>query len=79
MTREARIKGGKKVINEDCLLECETGGFYKKPKGRWNKARKRGMIKENLNRIKPEIVILQETKRETLNERMIGSLWRVRS
>ena len=41
-------------------------------------ARKRGVIKGNLKRIRPDIVILLETKKESLNERWIGSMWKGR-
>lgn len=39
-------------------------------------ARKRGVIKETLTN--PDIVILQETKKEALNEKIICSVWKVR-
>ena len=41
-------------------------------------ARKRGLIKGNLKRIRPDIVILLETKKESFNERWIGSMWKGR-
>ena len=40
--------------------------------------RKRGVIKEYLNRINPDIVVLQETKKEEMDERWVGSLWKAR-
>ena len=40
--------------------------------------RYRGIIKDYLNRINPDIVILQETKKEVLDERWVRSLWKVR-
>ena len=41
--------------------------------------RKRGVIKENLLKMRPDIVLLQETKKEILEEKMVGSLWKARN
>ena len=40
--------------------------------------RKRGIITEYLNKINPDIVVLQETKKESLDERWVRSLWKAR-
>lgn len=49
----------------------------------WNvrgvgRAGKRGVIKEVLRSIGPDIVILQETKKERLDDKVVGSLWKSR-
>lgn len=40
--------------------------------------KKRGVIRESLKKIKPDIVILQETKKEALDEWVVGSVWKAR-
>ena len=39
---------------------------------------KRRVIKEMLCREKPDIVILQETKKETIDNKLVSSLWGIR-
>ena len=41
--------------------------------------RKRGVIKENLLKMRLDIVLLQETKKETLEDKVVGSLWKARN
>ncbi|KAL5583298.1 hypothetical protein UlMin_015740 [Ulmus minor] len=41
--------------------------------------RKRGVIKENLLKMRPDFVVLQETKKEILEEKLVGSLWKARN
>ena len=40
--------------------------------------RKRGIIKNYLNKVNLDIVVLQETKKEDLDERWVQSLWKAR-
>lgn len=40
--------------------------------------RKRGVIKKNIKKLNPDIVILQETTREIVEERVVSSLWKAR-
>ncbi|KAL5575065.1 hypothetical protein UlMin_016764 [Ulmus minor] len=41
--------------------------------------RKRGVIKENLLKMRHDFVVLQETKKEILEEKLVGSLWKARN
>lgn len=36
--------------------------------------KKRGVIKDSLRKMNPDIIILHETKREIMEERILGSL-----
>ena len=39
---------------------------------------KRRAIKEAIYKANPDLVVLQETKREEINRRFVGSIWRSR-
>lgn len=57
--------GTKLEPNEDCHLECQRMG----------KPRKNFSIKEFLSKNKADLIMLQETKKQSINKTCSSSLW----
>lgn len=73
--------------NEGCCPQKETkwvgGKSLEMIVVSWNvrglgSGKKRGVIRESLRKINLDIVIIQETKKEILEERTVGSVWKAR-